>query len=114
MLVVGFVAAALATMALAFIATPNIFVWAAALFLTRVGAALIDIGSETYFFKEVRGGDSGEMSAFRVLFPLSYIIGPVLGAAFLLVLPLQYLFIALGALLLLGVPTALSLPRHKA
>lgn len=108
-IVAGFLITGLATGALAFITTSSVLVWAAALFTTRIGAALLDIGSETYFFKQVRGGDSGEVSAFRVLFPFSYIAGPLLAAALLFVLPLQYLFVALGLLMLAGILPALAL-----
>lgn len=108
-LISGFLITAVTTAALAFLMTSDLFVWAGALFLTRCGAALLDIGSETYFFKQVAGGDSGEVSAFRVLFPLSYIVGPLLGAFLLFFLPLQYVFVGLGCLMLVGIIPSLSL-----
>lgn len=112
-LIIGFLITAITTAALAFITTSNIFTWAVALFMTRIGAALVNIGNETYFFKKVRGGDSGEMSAFRVLFPASYVIGPMLGATLLTFLPIQYLFVALGVCMMLGVFSARSLTDTK-
>lgn len=112
-LITGFVLLAITTGVLSFIVTPSIAVWAVALFATRVGASLVDIGSETYFFKHIHGGDSGEVSAFRVLHPLAYIIGPLASALFLYVFPLQYLFIALGILMLLGVIPSLILKDTK-
>ncbi len=112
-LIAGFLIISIATIALAFITTPAVFVWAAALFVTRIGAALLEIGSEAYFFKKVCGGDSGEVSAFRVLFPLAYIVGPLLGALLLFVLPLQYVFVALGLTMLIGIFSACALTDTK-
>lgn len=112
-LITGFLIASVTTITLAFITTADVVVWTAALFATRIGAALLDIGSEAHFFKHIRGGDSGEVSAFRILFPLAYIVGPLLGAVLLFVLPLQYIFVALGLCMLGGVfaARALSDPR---
>ncbi len=108
-LLTGFVLSAIAVAALALITATSVWVWALALFGTRVGAALLDIGSEAYFFKHVHGGDSGEVSAYRMLRPIAYIIGPLLGVLFLFAFPLQYLFIALGVVMLLGLLPSLWL-----
>ena len=102
-LITGFALAALTTAALAFITSSSVVVWALALFATRVGAALIEIGGEAYFFKHVHGKDAGEMSAYRMLSPLSHIVGPLLAVIFLAFLPFQYLFIALAVVLLFGI-----------
>lgn len=102
-LLAGFVFIALATALIGTIASASVALWAAALFATRVGAVCLDVGSEAYFFKHVRGSDVGEVSAFRMLYPLAYIIGPLAGAAFLFLFPLKLLFVALGAVMLLGI-----------
>lgn len=112
-LMAGFLITSFTTAVLAFITTPNLLVWGIALFATRVGAALLDIGSQTYFFKQIHGNDSAEVSAFRVLFPIAYIVGPLLGASLLFILSFQYIFVALGALMLTGIISAYVLTDTK-
>lgn len=105
-LLYGTVFIAFSTAMLAFISSGTIAVWAAALFSTRIGAAMLDIGSEGYFFKNVVGSDAGLVSAFRLLYPIAHILGPILGAIFLLFFPLQYIFVGLALVMLLGIPAA--------
>ncbi len=108
-LIAGLLLTACITGALAFITTPSALVWAGALFATRVGAALLEISSEAYFFKHVDGRQSAEVSAFRILHPLAYIVGPVSGAVFLFFFPMQFIFLALALCMLCGIPAALRL-----
>lgn len=102
-LLAGFVIIALSTAVLATVDSTGVLVWSAALFMTRVGAVCLDVGSEAYFFKHVRGSDSGEVSSFRMLYPIAYIVGPLSAAALLYIMPINLLFVALGAVMLLGV-----------
>ncbi|HET8581226.1 MAG TPA: MFS transporter [Candidatus Paceibacterota bacterium] len=109
MLVLGFVIVALATGALSFVTSASLVLWAIALFATRVGASFIDIMSETYFFKKVDGSETSAIGAFRMLYPAASILAPALGSLFIAFLPLQYVFLALGIVMLIGIPAALSL-----
>jgi MFS family permease len=108
-LLTGFIIIAASTAAIATIHSTNVLLWAAALFATRVGAVCLDVGSEAYFFKHVHGSDSGEVSSFRMLYPLAYIIGPLAAVALLFVIPLKLLFVTLGAVMLLGILPTLAL-----
>ena len=79
------------------------------LVLTRVGAALIEITAETTFFREVGGQDAESVSFFRMTRPLGMLLGPLVGSLFLLALPLAYVFLPLGALMFLAIPSALRI-----
>lgn len=85
-MITGFIIMVLATLSIPFIHSPIVWLWAAVLFLTRTGASLIEISSESYFFKHVKEEDTGLISIFRTVRPLSYIIAP------LLALPVIYFF----------------------
>lgn len=108
-MVAGLIIISLSTMSIAFISISAIWIWALALFATRVGAALLEITSESYFFKHVDGNDADEVGAFRALSPLSYIVGPILGTVALLFVPMAHIFTLLGLIMLLGIPFALAL-----
>jgi len=85
-LIAGLVIMCLATVAIPVISSPIFWIWAAVLFATRIGASLVEIASETYFFKHVKEEDTGIMSLFRMARPFSYVIAP------LLALPVIYFF----------------------
>ena len=108
-LIIGFVIMSLSSASLAFITTADFAMWMLALFITRVGAAIIEIMNEIYFFKHVDESDTDTISIFRMLSPLAYILGPATGSILLLIIPMQYMFVALGIVLLIGISSALKL-----
>lgn len=103
MLALGFLVSAVATFLIPFVKEPGIFLWMAILFFTRVGAAMIEVMSESYFFKSVSQEDDDEISFFRNTGPLSFIIAPVVAIPVLFLIPsFEYLFFVLVAIMLYG------------
>ena len=100
---IGFALLGLSTMALAGIMSTSVFAWALALFITRIGAASIEIMIETYFFKTVNAKDTNILGFFRITRSISYFIAPLLTAfVFIFTEDQSFLFIALGILCLLA------------
>ncbi len=113
LLVAGFVVMALATGAMSFVTTPLFALWAGLLFATRIGAAMVEIMTETYFFKKIDGGDAQIVGLQRTLRPVAGVIGPIAATALLLILPIKGLFLALAVIMLLGIPCTLLLKDTK-
>jgi len=111
-LIAGFLLTAITTFSLSYL-PHSVWIWAAILFMTRVGAAAIEIMSETYFFKKVDAGDAGLISVFRYARPLGYIIGPVSASLFLIFFPLRAIFIALGIIMFTGIFFAIKIRDTK-
>jgi hypothetical protein len=109
MMFTGFVIIVTACAYVPFATELSVFGWAVLMFYSRIGAALVEATSEGYFFKHTTGKDSGYISMFRVLRPLSLSAGSLLGTLALLVLPFQYIFLALAGVLTLGTFAAGSL-----
>lgn len=109
LLIAGFVIMGLSTGAIFFLTAKVFILWAALLFFTRVGAAMVEIMTETYFFKKINSGDAAVVSLLRALRPLSGVVGPLSATALLFFLPLQTLFLILGGFMFLGIPFALAL-----
>jgi MFS family permease len=118
LLVVGFVVTAFFTFFIPFLESRELFVWAAVLFGTRVGAATIEIMSETYFFKKIHPGDEHLISFFRNGQPLAYVVGPLAAMALVFSynryfnvtgVPYSFLFLCLSFIILYGVRYALSI-----
>lgn len=104
MMVAGFLIMGVFTVLLGFFHTASVSVFAVAtiLFFTRVGASLVEITTESYFFKKTAAEEADRIGIFRMTRPLSFLIGPLIGSIVLMVLPLQALFVGLGALLFIG------------
>ena len=109
LLVAGFSIMALATGSIYFLTGHSFVLWAGVLFLTRIGAACVEVMTETYFFKKIDGSDAAVVGLNRTVRPFAGVLGPLVATGFLAFISLPALFIALGALMLLGIPLALAL-----
>ena len=98
-LVTGFLIMAMATFLIPFITLPIFGLWAAILFITRIGASMVEISSESYFFKHVKAEDTGLISLFRMARPLSFILAP------LIAIPVLYFTSYGGSFLILAILT---------
>ncbi len=109
MLTAGFIIAGIATIGLYFITSKSILVWALMLFLTRTGASCIEIMNDTYFFKKVPARDTGVVALFRNARQINYLFAPLVALLILAILPMQALFIVLGAAMFIGAYNASNL-----
>jgi len=106
---VGFIIMGLATMATIFLSAPILWMWAGLLFVTRIGASLVEIMTETYFFKHVSGADADIIGFFRNNRPIAYSIAPLTASIVLAFMDFKFLFLILGIVMLLGIRYSLSL-----
>jgi MFS family permease len=109
-LIFGFLISAFFTTLIPFITEPKIWLWALVLFMTRIGAACIEVMSESYFFKNVEEEDDDEISFFRNTTPLSFVIAPLAALLVLSFVPsFKFIVPVLGAVLLSGALISLRL-----
>lgn len=113
LLILGFVITAASTALLSYVTTPTFVLWAGLLFTTRIGAAFIEIMTESYFFKHTKGTDADAISFFRMQRPLAYVLGPLSASLTLFFVPLSGLWLILGFVVLVGAFTSLSLVDTK-
>lgn len=99
---VGFAIIIVSTISISFITSVNIILWSAVLFITRIGAGLIETASEIYFFDHIDDTDANILGVYRNMYPLAYIVSPIIATLIFLVLPFEYLFMILGLILLTG------------
>jgi MFS family permease len=107
-LIAGFTLLCIGMFAISFIPA-SILLATIALSIMHTGAAIIEVMAESYFFKHIKSQDDAHIVAFRMLIPLAYIIGPLLGSIFLLFFPLSGIFATVAIISTLGIPLALSL-----
>lgn len=108
-LVSGFSIMAISTAAMTFIDVKSFWVWALILFVTRIGASMVEIMGESYFFKKINENDINMISFFRMLRPMTYLVFPALASTLLLFINIKYLFLILGIFMLYGVKYSLAL-----
>ncbi|MFC1802146.1 MFS transporter [Patescibacteria group bacterium] len=113
MLTLGFIIISISTLSLSFLETKNFLIWAVILFCTRVGASMIEIMTESYFFKNIDAKDTDILSFFRMTRPLAYAIAPLIASAFLIFLDFKYIFLILGIITLYGLRYSLTIKDTK-
>ncbi len=112
-LMFGFLVASLSTLAIFFIREHTVFIWAFVLFMTRIGAAMIEIMSDTYFFKHISSTNDEFIGVYRSAAPVAYIAGPLVAFILFLFLPaFNYIYLILGALMLCGVYISSRIERR--
>jgi len=102
LLVIGFIILIISTLFIPFITSMNVIVWALVLFMTRVGASIVETAGEIYFFSHTTDEDADLLSIYRDMYPIAYIIAPIVATLVFLVFPFKYLFVVLGIIMLAG------------
>jgi len=88
---------------------PVFLIWTLVLLLSRVGASLVEVMSESYFFKHVDGRDTRLISIYRLARPVGIVIGSALGAVVLNLVSFQTIFLVLAIIALFGLKESLTL-----
>ncbi|MDB4984327.1 MAG: major facilitator superfamily transporter [Patescibacteria group bacterium] len=83
------------------------------LLVTRVGASMVEVATESYFFKSVHHDDTGSIGFFRNTYPFAYILAPLIASLVLKFAPLKALFPILGVICFLGILIAGRIRKVK-
>lgn len=102
LLIIGTIIMSATTLILPLSAGKGLIFIALTLFLTRVGASIVEISTESYFFKKVKEKDTTMISLFRMVRPMSFLVAPLI--AFPVIASFGYgaSFYALGSIVLLA------------
>ncbi|HEX7586650.1 MAG TPA: MFS transporter, partial [Patescibacteria group bacterium] len=104
---------AAATLSIYFIQSLSILVWGIALFATRVGAALIEILRDSYFYKKIDGHDVDLINFMRTSMPIAYILSTAMATIFMLVFSIKFAFILVALVVLSALYPAFKLQDNK-
>jgi MFS family permease len=103
MMALGFLILALTVSSISFMTTAALIPWMVLMFISRIGASLAEVTTESYFFKKVDGQDANLMSVFRLTRPLAVLAGSLLGSICLAIMPFHLAFIVLGFVMVTGI-----------
>jgi len=106
---IGFFILGISTIGLAYINNKNLLLWIGILFITRIGAATVEMMIETYFFKKVPEKDLDVLGFFRITRPTAYIVAPLIATIALGTVGHQAMYIILGAICLCGLYFSLTI-----
>ena len=112
-LTIGLLIMGLATILVSCIYTTNVVIWTIIMFITRIGASVVESTSDIYFFTHIKEEEAQLLGVYRDMYPLAYLIAPVIASAFILLFPLRYLFILLGVIVLFGLLYIPKLKKHN-
>ena len=101
-LFIGFVIMAISSFTIDNLHEKIFWLWASVLFISRIGASLVEISSESYFFKKVTDRHTSIISLFRITQPLSFVLAPVVAILALHLTTYSGLFMILGFVSTLG------------
>ncbi len=113
MMAIGFVLLALSSAAISFMASASVLTWMFLMFMSRLGASLVEVTTESYFFKHITGQEINLISLFRLTRPLANLAGALVGSLTLLFLPFNLIFIILAFIMVLGIFSTLVLTDTK-
>ncbi len=82
-----------------FTSSASVLLWSALLCVTRVGAALLEILRDSYFYKRIDSRDIDLIDFFRTTRPVAYIIGALLSTLFIFFFPLKSVFLLVSLVL---------------
>lgn len=113
MMALGFTVLAIASASLFYMQHAPVIAFMVLMFFSRFGASLVEVTTESYFFKQVKGHDSNLISLFRLMRPLGNLIGALAGSLALLFFPLSFIFVLLGIVMAAGTFITLRLTDTK-
>jgi MFS family permease len=102
LLSIGFIIIIVATGAISLITSTSIALWALILFITRIGASMIETTGEVYLFSHIKTEDAYLLGIYRDMMPVAYIIAPLISTLVFIFLPFKFLFVVLSIILLTG------------
>lgn len=110
-MIAGLLIMGVASLAVGFLFVPGISLVGIGIILfgSRVGASILEVASEAYFFKKVPKDDINSIGFFRNTYPIAYIIGPLIGSLLVAKTSLSVIFVILGVLCMIGIIPLLRL-----
>ena len=113
MLGIGFVIIIVCLSVMTISNSDNIWFWALILFISRIGAALIEAMRESYFFKKVSSRDVDKINIFRTALPLGYLIGSLLSLISLIFWPVNFIFLIAAIFICSAFPFLVAMKDTK-
>jgi MFS family permease len=102
-----------ATAGIYFINSKSVLIWSLVLLATRIGAALIEVLRDSYFYKRIDGRDVDVINFFRTAQSFGYIIATICSTFILLIFSVKAVFIFIAIMVFSALVPAFFLVDNK-
>jgi len=113
MIIFSLILMALSTLAIFFLSSKSVVLWALILFCTRIGASLIEILRDSYFYKRIDCRDVDIINFFRSVRPMAYIIGLLIATPVVYFLEIRFIFPLISVGVLTGIFAAKNMASSR-
>jgi len=114
MLIFSFLIMTISVGAIYFISSKSVLIWSIVLFATRIGAALVEVLRDSYFYKRIDGQDVEIIDFFRTSKPIAYIVFSLFSFFLLsLKLGIGIVFLLLAAISATGIWISFKLEENS-
>ncbi len=113
MIITALIIMGLSTLSIFFINSNGLIIWATVLFLTRIGASLLEILRDSYFYKRIDGYDVDIVEFFRTSRAIGFIAASIVSGILFLFLPMKFVFIIIAIVIFSGLIPAFNLIDNK-
>lgn len=113
MIVFSLLVMAFSTLAIFFISSKSLFLWALVLFCTRIGASLIEVLRDSYFYKRIDCRDVDIINFFRSVRPAAYIIGLLIATPVAYCLHIRFVFPLISIFVITGIFAAKNMASSR-
>lgn len=96
-----------------FIRSDSVLIWAAVMFATRVGASVLEIMRDSYFYKRIDSDDIDLIDFFRTSRPVAYLLATLMSTLLLFCFPMESVFLLLAVVVLIGLYPAFKLENNS-
>ncbi len=113
LLIFSLILMAVSTSVIYFIHSSQVLVWGIVLFATRVGASMLEILRDSYFYKKIDGRNVDLINFFRTSMPVGYVLATAISFPLLLVFPIKAVFLLVSAVVISALIPAFLLLDNK-
>ncbi|MFH0969198.1 MAG: MFS transporter [Patescibacteria group bacterium] len=113
LLIVSLIFMAISTLVLYFTHSSQIWVWGVVLLATRIGASMLEVLRDSYFYKKIDGHDVDLINFFRTSMPVGYIVATAISFPLLLVFPIKIVFVLVSLVVISALIPAFLLKDNK-
>jgi MFS family permease len=113
MIIISLIIMSFSTLSIFFLSSKSLIVWALILFSTRIGASLIEILRDSYFYKRIDCRDVDIINFFRSVRPMAYILGLLIATPIVYFLHIRFVFPLISIGVLTGVLAAKNLASSR-
>lgn len=108
-LVIGLIIMAIASIWIVLTNSTDIYVWTAILFVSRIGAALVEPMQDAYFYRQIDGSNVALINFFRSSRAVAYIASTGIATVITYFYGLESVFVAMAMIVIIGIYPATTL-----